>query len=363
MRSSVQKIRFCTSRDNVRIAYATCGEGPPLVRSLHWGTHLELEWQDLVWGPWLGALSRSHTLIRFDARGCGLSDREVDDVSSARHIDDLEAVVSACGLKRFALMGMTGGGPSSVAYAARHPEQVSHLVLFGSFLRGRIARNSSSQMQEETDVLFRLIRLGWERSDPAFRQLFSSQLIPEATVDQFRAFNELLRKSASAEMAERILRVLHADDVSTLASQVQCPTLVLHARDDARVPFEQGRALAAAIPNARFVPLDSRNHLTLEQEPAWRKLLAELEAFLPVDLDGPMPSTRDATQGLTRREREILELIAQGIDNRRIALKLYLGDKTIRNNVSNIMAKLGVSTRSEAIVVARDSGFGRQSSA
>lgn len=359
-----QQIRFCTSRDNVRIAYATCGEGPPLVRAVQWGTHLELDWQTSVWSAWLNALARGNTLIRYDARGCGLSDHEVGDFSGERHVEDLEAVVNACGLERFALIGMTGGGPSSVVYATRYPERVSHLVLFGSYLRGRIARSTTPEQNDETETLLHLIELGWGRDEPSFRQLYSSQSIPEATADQFHSFNELLRKSASPANAAKLLRALHAEDISALAPRVRCPTLVLHSRDDARVPFEQGRALAAAIPNARFVPLDSRNHLILEQESAWRTLLAELEAFLPSARGTPGNAERAVERkrdGLTSREHEVLQLVAQGIGNRSIGEQLHMAEKTVRNNISIILDKLGVHSRAMAIVKAREAGFGQKS--
>ena len=364
MNFPAQQIRFCTSRDNVRIAYATCGDGPPLVRSLQWGTHLELDWQTPIWRPWLSALSRSSTLIRYDARGCGLSDREVDDFSSERQVDDLDAVINACGLQRFSLIGMTGGGPSSIVYATRYPERVSHLVLYGSYLRGRIARSTTPELKDETETLLRLITLGWERDESSFRQLYTSQTIPDATADQFRSFNELLRRFTSPANAEKLLRALHAEDISDLAPLVRCPTLVLHACEDARIPFEQGRALAAAIPNARFAPLDSRNHFLLEQEPAWRTLLAELQAFLPKAMAAlGRAAERNISNGLTPREHEVLELVAQGLDNRYIGERLHMGEKTVRNNVSIIMAKLGVHTRAKAIVTAREAGFGRQSTA
>jgi len=354
-----QQIRFCTSRDHTRIAYAVCGAGPPLVRSVQWGTHLELDWQTAVWRPWLTALSQTHTLVRYDSRGCGLSDREVDDLSGERHVEDLDAVVNACGLAKFALIGMTGGGPSGVRYAVRYPERVSHLVLYASYLRGRIARSTTPEQRDETETLLHLIELGWGRDDPSFRQLYSSQTVPDATVDQFRSFNELLRQSASSANAARLLRVLHAEDVSDLAHQVRCPFLVLHAREDTRVPFEQGRALAAAIPGARFVPLDSGNHFLLEQEPAWETLLAELTAFLPGTQAPLAVAAGPRMKDLTRREHEVVELMAQGIANHGIAERLHMGEKTVRNNVSTIMAKLGVHTRAEAIVMARDAGFGR----
>lgn len=355
-----QQIRFCKSRDSVRIAYAVCGEGPPLVRALQWGTHLELDWQATVWRPWLVALTRKNTLIRYDARGCGLSDRDVRDYSLERHDEDLEAVVQACGLEQFALIGMTGGGPFGVRYAVRHQEQVSQLVLYGTYLRGRIARDTKPEQKEETETLIRLIELGWGRDEASYRQLYSYQTIPGATPDQLRSFSELLRKSATPEVAATLLRVLHLDDISALAPRVSCPTLVLHAREDMRVPFEQGRALAAAIPGARFVPLDSENHFLLEQEPAWRTLLAELDGFLPSTKVGNRSSHQRRIEGLTPREHEILELVAQGIDNRSIGERLHLSEKTIRNNVSTLLAKLGVRTRAQAIVAAREAGFGQQ---
>lgn len=354
-----QQIRFCTSRDNVRIAYAVHGKGPPLVKTLHWGTHLELDWDTPVWRSWLEALGRGRTLIRYDARGFGLSDRDVEDFSLERHIEDLEAVVQACCVAPFPLAGMTGGGAIAVAYAVRHPEQVTGLFLYGSYLLGRIARSITSAQKEETEALLRLIELGWERDDPSFRQLYSSQIIPDATIDQFRSFNELLRRSSSPTNAARLIRAMHRLSIDQLARQIRCPTLVMHAREDRRLPFEQGRALAAAIPGARFVPLDSRNHLLLEQEPAWKVMVAELEAFLD-GIEATRAQAAGATiEGLTKREGEVLELIACGIDNRTISRRLHMGEKTVRNNVSNIMSKLGVRTRAEAIITARDAGFGR----
>jgi len=357
-----QQIRFCSSRDGTRLAYAVCSSGPPIVRSLQWGTHLELDWHTPVWRAWLGALSRGNTLIRYDSRGCGLSDRDVADLSHERHLEDLEAVVQACGVERFALLGMTGGGPSAVTYAVRHPERVSHLVLYGSFLLGRIARSTTPELMEETVARLRLIEWGWGRDDTAYRQVYTTQFIPEATPEQFKTFNELLRRSASPANAHALLRELHGLDITALAPQVRCPTLVLHPRDDPAVPFEQGRALAAAIPNARLVSLASRNHLLLEQESAWATLLAELDAFLPRSSVGrsQADAARPRLDGLTAREHEVLELVAQGLDNRLIATTLHLSEKTVRNNVSTLLSKLGVHTRAAAIVAARDAGFGQR---
>lgn len=353
-----QQVRFCTSRDKTRIAYATCGEGPPLVNVFRWGAHLELDWQTPVWHSWLAALGHGRKLIRYDARGCGLSDHDVEDFSLDRHVEDLEAVVQACGIERFPLVGMTGGGPIGVAYSVRHPGNVSGLVLYGSYLQGRIARSTTPEQKDETEALLRLVEMGWAREDDSFRQLYSSQSIPDATIEQFRSFNEVMRKSAPASNAAQLIRAMHAFDIKALAPQLRCPALVMHAQDDRRVPFEQGRALAAAIPNARFVPLESRNHLLLEQEPAWQKMVNELEAFLAAVMPSTKPVERDIL-GLTPRESEVLELIAQGIDNRTIAHRLHMGEKTVRNNVSTIMSKLSVNTRARAIVVAREAGFGQ----
>lgn len=356
-----QQIRFCSSRDGTRLAYAVCGSGPPIVRSLQWGTHLELDWHTPVWRAWLAELSRGNTLIRYDSRGCGLSDRDVADLSHERHLEDLDAVVQACGLQRFALLGMTGGGPSAVIYAVRHPDRVSHLVLYGTFLRGRIVRSTTPEQIAETETRLHLIELGWGRDDAAYRQVYTTQFIPEATPEQFKTFNELLRRSASPANAHALLRELHQQDITAFAAQVSCPTLVLHPRDDASVPFEQGRALAAAIPNARFVSLASRNHLLLEQESAWPMLQGELDAFLPRAAPGRARASnaQPHIDGLTAREHEVLELVAQGIDNRVIAATLHLSDKTVRNNVSAILAKLGVHSRVAAVVAARDAGFGQ----
>jgi pimeloyl-ACP methyl ester carboxylesterase/DNA-binding CsgD family transcriptional regulator len=357
-----QQIRFCSSRDGTRLAYAVCGSGPPIVRSLQWGTHLELDWHTPVWRAWLGALSRGNTLIRYDSRGCGLSDRDVADLSHERHLEDLDAVVQACAPQRFALLGMTGGGPSAVTYAVRHPERVSHLVLYGTFLRGRIVRSTTPELMEETETRLRLIELGWGRDDAAYRQVYTTQFIPEATPEQFKTFNELLRRSASPANAHALLREFHRQDITALAPQVRCPTLVLHPRDDGSVPFEEGRALAAAIPDARFVSLASRNHLLLEQESAWATLLAELDAFLPhaASAGARVDDAQPHVDGLTAREHEVLELVAQGIDNRLIAKTLHLSEKTVRNNVSTLLSKLGVHTRAAAIVAARDAGLGRR---
>jgi pimeloyl-ACP methyl ester carboxylesterase/DNA-binding CsgD family transcriptional regulator len=352
-----QRIHFCTSRDGTRIAFAVSGGGPPLVKTFQLATHLELDADDPTLGPWLATLARGRTLVRYDPRGFGLSDREVRDVSVERHLDDFTAVVEAAGLERFALIGVAGGGPVAVTYAARHPARVTHLVLHGTFLVGRLARSRTPEETAEAETLLRVVELGWGRDDPAFRQLYTSQFMPDGTAEQFRALNELMRRATSGANAARFLRELHLTDLREVAPKVRSPTLVLHVRDDRRMPFEQGRALAAAIVDSRFVPLDGRNHLLLPLEPASRQFAAELDDFLPRAAAQARPA-RPSMAGLTRREHEVLELVAQGLGNAAIGERVGMSEKTVRNNVSAILGKMGVHSRAEAIVKARDAGFG-----
>jgi len=274
-----QEIHFCTTPDGVQLAYSCIGSGPPLVKTGNWMTHLEFDFETPIWRHLYIELSRDHKLIRYDARGNGLSDRDVEDVSFETFVSDLEAVVDAAGIERFALLGISQGCAVSVAYAVRHPERVSHLILLGGFVVGTAKRGSAAE-KEQAAAMLTLMRLGWGQENPAFRQLFTSQFIPGATKEQADWFNELQRISISPEHAARY-RVATGDfDVSALLAQVSAPTLVMHARDDAVVPFDQGRRLAAGIPGARFVPLASRNHLILEDEPAFPRFLQEIRAFL-----------------------------------------------------------------------------------
>ena len=353
-----QRIRFCTSRDGTRIAFAVTGEGPPLVKVPNLSSHLEVEPENAVLGPWIAELARQRTLVRYDLRGFGVSDRGVEDFSVERHLEDLAAVVEAAGLQRFALIGLAGSIVSCVLYAARQPERVTHLVLYGGFLLGRLVRSTTPEQTAEVEMLLRLVEVGWGKDDSAFRQLYTSQILPDGTVEQFRSFNDLMRRAASPENAARYLREMHGVDLRAAASQVRCPALVVHARDDRRVPVEQGRALAAAIAGSRFVSLDTRNHLVLPQDPAWGQFFAELKAFLP--RSGPATQSAGAASldGLTRREQQVLALVAQGLGNAAIGTRIGMSEKTVRNNVSTILTKLGVHTRAEAIVLARDAGIG-----
>ena len=275
-----QEIRFCVTSDGVQLAYARTGDGPPLVKSGNWMTHLEFDFESPIWRHLHRELSRDHTLIRYDARGNGLSDRDVEEISFEAFVGDLETVVDAAGLERFALLGISQGCPVSIGYAVRHPERVTRLILYGGFTVGWAKRARSAVEKEQGAAMLTLMRHGWGQENPTFRQLFTSQFLPGGTKEQADWFNELQRISTSPADAVRNLIAAGDIDVSALLSQVTVPTLVMHAREDARVPFEQGRRLAAGIPGARFVSLPSRNHMILENEPAFQRFLQELRTFL-----------------------------------------------------------------------------------
>jgi pimeloyl-ACP methyl ester carboxylesterase/DNA-binding winged helix-turn-helix (wHTH) protein len=283
-----QQILFCRAHDGVRIAYAKSGDlgAPPLVKPANWLTHLEFDWNSPVWRHWLTEMGRGHTLIRYDARGCGLSDHDAPDISLESWVRDLEAVVAAERLQRFSLLGISQGCAVAIAYAARQPERVDKLVLYGGYAVGRSLRNMSPQEELERTLLQNLIRVGWGRDNPAFRQVFGTLFLPEGTAEQHQWFNDLA-KTMPMENALRIRRVTDVIDVRREAAEVRAPTLVLHARGDGMIPFEYGRQLAALIPGARFVPLDSRNHVLLETEPAWARFVEDVRAFLGSDIARP----------------------------------------------------------------------------
>ena len=270
-----QEVHFCTASDNVRIAYASAGQGAPLVKAANWLNHLEYDWHSPIWSHLLHALAAECHLIRYDERGNGLSDWDVDDISFDAFVRDLETVVNAAGLRKFSLFGISQGAAVSVAYAIRHPERVDRLILYGGFARGRTRRNP-----EQSETLQSLIRQGWGSDNPAFRQFFTSLFVPDGNPEQMQWFNDLQRITTSPENALRIMRATGQVDISDLLPQVSVPTLVLHASNDAAVPFDEGRRLASGIPGARFVTLESRNHLIVESEPAWGRLLEEITAFL-----------------------------------------------------------------------------------
>jgi pimeloyl-ACP methyl ester carboxylesterase len=277
-----QRIQFCRTADGVGIAYASTGSGPPLVKAAHWLTHLDHDWHSPVRRHFLVDLSRRHRLIRYDERGTGLSDWDLPDelVTFESWVADLAAVVDAAGLDRTDLLGISQGGAVALVYAARHPERVRRLVIYGSYAQGRLVRARSDEEVMLNQLQIDLARVGWGRDDPAFRQVFTAQFMPEGSRELWDAFNDLQRATASPANAARVLTISGTIDVVDEARRVQAPTLVLHARDDHRPPFEQGRLIASLVPDSRFVALESRNHILLADEPAWPVFLREVEAFL-----------------------------------------------------------------------------------
>ena len=347
-----QDIRYCTARDGARIAIASIGSGPPLLRALHWLSHIEFDTESPVWRHWLRELSSGRRYIRYDQRGCGLSDWSPPAINFDAWVDDLEAVVETLGLRRFPLFGMSQGGALAVAYAVRHPERVSRLVLFGAYARGKLRRDDAEQ-KKEAKLECDLMRIGWGRDNPAFRQMFTTQFIPGGTREQHDWYNDLERICTTPENAARIIETSYSIEVADLAAAVRMPIIVFHAQHDVRVPFEEGKRLAALIPSARFVPLDSGNHVLKENEPAWPKFLAEMRGFLAEDAEtASSPPLGGAS--LTPSEQEVLALLVKGLDNTAIASALGKSEKTVRNQISSIYDKLGVRTRAEAIVRIRD---------
>jgi len=355
-----QTIQFATTSDGVQLAFARAGSGPPLLKTANWLNHLEYDWRSPVWKHWFELFATHNTLVRYDQRGSGLSDWVDSDLSFDKQVSDLELIADTAKVDRFALLGISQGAAVAIEYAVRHPERVTHLVLHGGFSLGWALR--SDEAQRAGKALAEVIRIGWGAGTPAFRRMFAELLMPQATEEQVAWFAELQRRTTKPEIAARIMENSGTIDVRARLSQVAVPTLITHPRGDVMVPFEQGRRLAAGIPNARFVELDARNHVLAHDEPAWLKFEAAVGEFLGWPRAAPRRRAADATEpaeelaGLTGREREILALVAGGASNQAIADQLFISEKTVRNHLTAIFDKLGVSSRSQAIVYARDRG-------
>ena len=275
-----QDIRFCRTRDGVSVAYAQSGDGPPLVKVANWLSHLEFDAESPVWRHWWRDLCSRFRLTRYDERGCGLSDWDTDDFSLDAWTRDLEEVVDAVGLERFPLLGISQGASVAINYAVLHPERVSHLVLYGGFIQGRLKRNPSEQQREEAELLKDLARVGWGGKNAAFRKTFATLFVPDASEAQFQAFDELQQVSTSARNAARFLDAFNNLDVVDLAPLVQAKTLVMHARDEIEIPISQAHLIARLVPDAKLVTLNSRNHIIGEDEEAWPHFLEEIGRFL-----------------------------------------------------------------------------------
>ncbi len=284
-----QQISFCTTTDGVRLAYAVSGSGPVLVRAGNWYTHLQHDWDLSGWSAFLGHLQKRFRLVRYDVRGTGLSDRFPSEISTATLVRDLEAVIDALDLDRFSLLGISQGGAVSVLYALAHPERVSHLVLLNALVRGAAFRQGVGQGEEIVNAMRALIRRGWGSDDPSFRAIFTTQMMPSATIEQQRNWNELERLSVAPDVAERMFTAIHTEiNVADLVNELRVPTLVMHVRGDHRVPFEEGRLIAAHTPGAKFIPLPGANHVILPQDEAMGVAVREICNFLGVAPANPV---------------------------------------------------------------------------
>ncbi len=344
-----QSIRYLTTDDGTRLAWATIGTGMPVVKAANWLSHLGYDLESPIWRHWAHFFGEHFNFIRYDERGCGMTGGDPRGLTLDHWLGDLEAVVDAAGIDEpFALLGISQGAAACLAYAVKHPQRVSRLVLYGAYARGPYQRGN-----EENARLYRAIvevaRVGWAEDNPVFRQLFTARFIPDATDAQVRWFNELARTTTTAQAAGALLDSRGHINVVPLLDRISVPTLVLHARQDGVVPLEEGRLLAAGIAGARFVELESRNHVLLEHEPAWARFCKEVREFLGANADD---DGRLAL--LTPRERQIVAGLIAGRSNAQIAASLFISDKTVRNTLTRIFEKLGVHSRTQAMALLRD---------
>lgn len=346
-RQLTHELRFSQLASGSRVAWARSGRvgAPTLLRVAHWMTHVEMDLRSALWQPWLQRLGRDLDIVRYDERGCGLSGPDETPLGLDAAVEEVAVVADACGSQSLALLGISGAAAPAIAYAARHPERVSHLVLMGSYTHGLLHREPSADSLAFHEATVRLVELGWGRADPAVQQFFTTRFAPEASPAEAAALNEQQRLSCDGRRAAAILRARVALDVRALLPQLQVPTLVLHSAGDAVVPVELGREMAAAIPGARFETLPSRNHYPLAGEAAFERFCEIVTDFV---------AAVPARPQLTPREQALAALVAQGLDNLQIAAHMGLAEKTVRNALSLLYGKLGVEGRPQAVVRTRD---------
>ena len=351
-----QSIRFLKTPDGVMLAWAEVGEGPTLVKAANWLSHLEFDRDSPVWRHWIRFFAEHYHFIRYDERGCGMSDWDVENVTWQHWTSDFDAVVAAAKPEKpFILVGISQGGVAAVDYAARHPEHVSHLILYGIYAQGAYRRDDPDT-EKRTRARIDLTRLGWGQDNPVYRQLFTSRFIPKGTPEQFDWFNELCQKTTNPDTAARLIEASTEIDIVDRLARIKVPTLVLHARGDDAVPLSQGRLVASEIPGAEFVLLESDNHILLEAEPAWQRFKSAVLEFTGRPADGA-GAEDPVFARLSPREREILDRMTAGLTNAEIGRKLFISEKTVRNHVTRIFEKLGVKSRAQAIVLAKDKGL------
>ena len=324
-----------------------------VVKAANWLTHLEYEWESPVWKHWIQFFSGHYHFVRYDERGCGMSDWQPGNLTVEQWTTDLQTVIEAAQPHEpVTLLGISQGAAACINYAIHHPERVARLILYGGYVHGALKRGTP-ETQSTHRAMIELARVAWARDNPTFRQVFTSRFIPGGTHEQLEWFNDLCLKSTSGEIAATLLEARCQMDISELLGQVRTPTLVLHARNDEVVPIAEGRLLASGIPGAEFVELDSRNHVLLEPEPAWQRFREAVLSFVQAD----RATTDSAFAALSARERQVLALMAEGLSNTEIAERLQISEKTVRNHASNLFDKLGVWSRAQAMVFARDHGF------
>jgi pimeloyl-ACP methyl ester carboxylesterase/DNA-binding CsgD family transcriptional regulator len=349
-----QRVRYLPATDGLRLAWAEAGNGPTLVKAANWLTHLEYEWDSPVWKHWIRFFSQHWRFVRYDERGCGMSEWDGGSLTLEQWTDDLQSVLDVAQPSGpVTLIGISQGAATSVSYAVRHPDRVERLILYGGFARGASLRKGILSFDPIFRGMVELAKVAWASDNWTFRQIFTSRFIPGGSDEQLRWFNELCLKSTSAQIAARLVEARDVVDVTSLLREVRVPTLVLHARDDELVPVEEGRILASEIPGAEFVEIDSRNHVLLETEPAWGKFCEAVLSFCRIG----GAEDRSLFANLSSREREVLALMTEGLSNLDIATRLQISEKTVRNHASGLFEKLGVWSRAQAIVFARDHGF------
>jgi pimeloyl-ACP methyl ester carboxylesterase/DNA-binding CsgD family transcriptional regulator len=353
-----QSIRLTRAKDGITLAWAEAGEGPALVKASNWLTHLEYELDSPVWRHWIEFFAEHFRFIRYDQRGCGLSEWNAECLEGRDAEQDLETIIAVARPARpFVLLGISQGGADALRYAASHPQDASHLILYGSYALGRFRRGDADAEQRDR-AMIELTRFGWGKNNPVYRQLFTSRFIPGANEQQLSWFNELCLRSTTPEIAVRLFELRGRIDVAQLLPRIEVPTLVVHARDDEAVPVAQARVLASGIADARFVELDSRNHILLESEPAWARFKQAVLEFTGRAAPSAAAVEDPIFAVLSAREREVLMQLAQGRTNLEIGRALFISEKTVRNHVTKIFEKLAVRSRAEAIVLAKDKHLG-----
>ncbi|MFV0514914.1 MAG: alpha/beta fold hydrolase [Jhaorihella sp.] len=274
-----QRIGFCTATDGVQLAYARLGRGPIVFKAPNWVNHLDYDWKSPISGPGFARIARSCELVRFDQRGNGLSDWAAEDISETAMLADMECVVAAAGLARFALFGQSQGCAFSVRYAATHPEKVACMVLLGGYGRGVLRRGDPAQAELHT-ATNNMIRVGWGSVNPAYRHMFTESMLPDASPAQKLYMDEQQRLSTTPENAARINAMNAEVDVMDLAARIRAPTLICHAEGDRRIPLDEGRRLAGAIPGAEFVTLPGSNHMLVEGTEAFDVFHDRMDSFV-----------------------------------------------------------------------------------